>query len=277
MSLRIAVIADLHVINPWMDLGHVALIAEQASELAPDIVLLAGDFAPSAGMRKWARRVGGGEVPHSAWARILSRIRAPLGVHAVLGNHDWWEDDAVQYAHSGPTPVGRALTEAGISLLENDAVRLEQAGQPFWLLGLGDQWAFYIDHAGNRRPRRFGFFGVDDLGATLAKVTDDAPAILLAHEPDIFPEVPDRVALTISGHTHGGQVQVLGWAPIVPSRFGPRYVYGHVREAFAGTGRPRDLVVSAGLGLSGVPFRFGRPPEIVLIELGGAAPAGRDA
>jgi len=83
----------------------------------------------------------------------------------------------------------------------------------------------------------------------------------MAHEPDIFPRVPDRVSLTVAGHTHGGQIRIFGYAPIVPSRFGNRYVYGHVVE------QSRNLVVSAGLGCSGVPVRFGAPPEIVMIEL----------
>jgi len=96
----------------------------------------------------------------------------------------------------------------------------------------------------------------------LAKVTDDAPVIMMAHEPDIFPRVPERVSLTISGHTHGGQVNLFGYTPVVPSKFGSRYVYGHVVEG------GRDLIVSGGLGLSGLPVRFGVPPEVVLIELG---------
>ena len=92
-------------------------------------------------------------------------------------------------------------------------------------------------------------------------MTDDAPVILMAHEPDIFPHVPDRVALTVSGHTHGGQIRMLGYAPVVPSRFGNRYVYGHIVE------QKRHLIVSAGLGCSGLPVRFGATPEIVMIEL----------
>lgn len=104
--------------------------------------------------------------------------------------------------------------------------------------------------------------GVDDLGGTLAKVTDKAPIVLLAHEPDIFPSVPARVALTLSGHTHGGQVRLLGYSPVVPSRFGNRYAYGHIVE------QDRHLVVSGGLGCSGLPVRFGVPPEIVFLELG---------
>jgi predicted MPP superfamily phosphohydrolase len=93
-------------------------------------------------------------------------------------------------------------------------------------------------------------------------VTDDAPVLLLAHEPDVFPEVPARIALTLSGHTHGGQVRLFGYAPVVPSRYGNRYVYGHVVE------EGRHLVVSGGLGCSTVPVRLGMPPEIVLVDVG---------
>jgi predicted MPP superfamily phosphohydrolase len=134
-------------------------------------------------------------------------------------------------------------------------VRLTKGGRPFWLLGLGDQLALL-----RRGPKRYR--GVDDLAGTLAQVTDDAPAILLAHEPDIFPEAPHRVALTLSGHTHGGQVRLLGWSPLVPSRYGNRYAYGHVVED------GRHLVVSGGLGTSILPVRLGVPPEIVLVDLG---------
>ena len=87
----------------------------------------------------------------------------------------------------------------------------------------------------------------------------------MAHEPDIFPQVPERVALTISGHTHGGQVDLpfIGRL-VVPSAYGQRYAYGHVVE------NGRNLIVSGGLGLSVLPVRLGVPPEIVLIEIGGS-------
>jgi predicted MPP superfamily phosphohydrolase len=146
----------------------------------------------------------------------------------------------------------RELEAVGIPVLENDAVRLDKDGRPFWLLGLGDQLALLGQPV----------TGVDDLDGTLAKLTDDAPAILLAHEPDIFPQVPDRVALTLSGHTHGGQVRILGYSPVVPSYYGNRYAYGHVVE------NDRHLIVSGGLGTSIMPVRFGVPPEIVHLTLG---------
>jgi predicted MPP superfamily phosphohydrolase len=106
---------------------------------------------------------------------------------------------------------------------------------------------------------------VDDLPATLAQITTDEPAILMSHVPDIFPYVPERISLTLSGHTHGGQVRILGYSPVVPSHYGNRYAYGHVVED------DRHLIVSSGLGFSKIPVRFGIPPEIMLIELGGTA------
>ncbi|MCB1505866.1 MAG: metallophosphoesterase [Hyphomicrobiaceae bacterium] len=265
LRLRIAVIADLHVCPRWMPLDRVARIVARTNALAPDIVLLPGDFAPSRRMTKFAGR----EEP-DAWARLLAKLEAPLGCHAVLGNHDWWDDIQVQMRRHGPTPSGEALKRAGIPVYENEAVRLEKDGQPFWLAGLGDQWAFWPrpqNYEEFRRGGKVGYEGVDDLPATLAKVTDDAPILLMVHEPDIFPEVPDRVALTVCGHTHGGQISLAGFTPVVPSKFGSRYVYGHIVEG------GRDLIVSGGLGVSGMPVRFGVPPEIVVIDLG-VAPRG---
>ena len=109
--------------------------------------------------------------------------------------------------------------------------------------------------------------GLDDLPGTLAQITDEAPVVLLAHEPDIFPHVPPSVALTLSGHTHGGQVRLFGYSPVVPSHFGNRYAYGHVIE------EGRHLIVSGGLGCSMAPVRLGVPPEINLVEVVGLGQA----
>lgn len=260
LRLRLAVIADLHVCEPWMGIDRVAQIVARTNALAPDAVLLLGDFVASYRMSRFSRA-----VPHQAWAQALTRLQAPLGVHAVLGNHDWWEDESLQARRAGPTPAGEALQAAGIPVYENEVVRLQKEGRPFWLAGLGDQWAFWPkpeDYDRFVRRGRKDYEGVDDLSGTLAKITDDAPVILMAHEPDIFPEVPDRVALTVSGHTHGGQVNLWGYTPVVPSIYGSRYVYGHIVED------GRNLLVSGGLGCSGLPVRFGVPPEVVVIELG---------
>ena len=97
-------------------------------------------------------------------------------------------------------------------------------------------------------------------------MTARAPVILLAHEPDIFSQVPSRVSLTLSGHTHGGQVRVFGYSPMVPSRYGNRYAYGHVVED------DRHLIISGGLGCSILPVRIGMPPEIVMVDVGSSNP-----
>lgn len=257
LKLRIAVIADLHVCEPWMPMSRVREIVATTNELKPDLIVLLGDFI--AGHRLISRLAQ--PIEKSLWAGALSELDAPLGTHAVLGNHDWWESSSVQKERAGPTPVGLALEAAGIPVFQNDVVRLEKNGHGFWLGGLGDQWAFYSRADGLPRNGRFDFSGVDDLAATLGKVTDNSPIVMMVHEPDIFSQMPDRVALTMAGHTHGGQVQFFGYAPVIPSRFGRRYIYGHVEEG------ERHLVVSSGLGCSGLPVRFGRPPEIVQIDV----------
>ena len=258
LSLKIAAIADIHICEPWMPLSRVEEIVAAANALEPDLIVLLGDFV---GGHRLVNRLGR-KIPKSEWAPVLAQLEAPLGRYAVQGNHDWWESWQVQRRRSGPTATQLALEAAGIPVLENDAIRMTKQGHPFWLAGLGDQWAFYTRPDGSRRLSRFDFYGVDDLEATLAKVTDEAPIVMMAHEPDIFARVPDRVALTLSGHTHGGQVQFFGYAPVIPSRYGTRYLYGHVTEG------DRHLVVSGGLGCSGLPVRFGMPPEIVEINVG---------
>lgn len=255
--LKIAAIADLHACDPWMSLERIEEIVAHTNALKPDVIVLLGDYV--AGTRQVTRF-----IPCSEWAPVLGRLKAPLGVHAVLGNHDWWEDRSVQREGKGPPMARRALEAAGIPVYENDAKRLTKNGRPFWMAGLGDQLA-YMPARHFRPVRRVG---VDDLAATLHHVTDDAPVILLAHEPDVVMRVPERVALQLSGHTHGGQVRLFGWAPTVPSRYGNRFVYGHRREAC-------DIVVSGGLGCSIVPFRLGVPPEIVVVNLGGQGAESR--
>src|SRR6266581_1128527 len=247
-QLKIAVIADLHACDPWMSLDRIQTIVEHTNALRADVIVMLGDYV--AGHRHVTRF-----IPASEWAAVLAGLKAPLGVHAILGNHDWWDDKTVQRDGQGSTVARRALEAAGIPVYENDARQLTKAGRPFWLAGLGDQLAWLPA----RRFRPVRRIGVDDLAATLAKVTDDAPVVLMAHEPDIARRVPSRVALQLSGHTHGGQVRMLGWSPISPS--GQQLAYGHIRMNC-------DVVVSGGLGCSIMPFRLGVPPEIVLVTLG---------
>jgi predicted MPP superfamily phosphohydrolase len=209
-ALRVVLLADLHACNPWMGKATIERLVRQTNALEPDLVLLLGDYAT--GMPYFMTS----PVPDQEWANILAGLEAPLGRFAVMGNHDWWEDREAQRRGGGPISGQLALDDVGISVLENDAIRVTRANKPFWVAGLGDQQALL----GPRRFSRAGRSGVDDLAKTLNAVDDDGPVILMAHEPDIFPEVlkaDRRVAVTVSGHTHGGQVRLFGYSPVVPS------------------------------------------------------------
>jgi uncharacterized protein len=238
-KLTVTVIADLHAGGPHITLPQIARIVDTANALHSDLIVLLGDY-------KAHYKLPLEPIEDALWGAELGRLRAPLGVWAILGNHDWWFD-----AHG----VRKALADAHIPLLENDAVLLGASGRKFWLAGLGDQLAHWVG------PGRFR--GVDNLPGTLGQIRTDDPVLLLVHEPDIFPRVPERVALTLAGHTHGGQIRIpFIWPQFVPSRYGARFAYGHIVED------NRHMIVSGGLGTSTILARFGVPPEILHVTLG---------
>jgi uncharacterized protein len=224
-GLRVALVSDLHTGAPHVDAERVESLVAAVNAQRPDLVLLLGDYIDP------EVRFGSRVAPATV-AERLAALRAPLGVVAVLGNHDWRND--------GPG-MRAALRAAGIPVLENDAVRA------------GDVWVAGVDDNRYRAP---------DVERALRDVPDGAPAILLSHDPDLFPRVPARVALTVSGHLHGGQIGVpLVRRPFMPSRFGERYARGHVVEG------GRHLYVTAGFGTTGWPVRLLAPPEVVILRL----------
>ena len=226
-ELRMAVLSDLHIGSPHVGLDKLRLIVEKTNVEEPEIVVLLGDFVTGGPN---GRRAGGFVEPELI-AEELKKLHAPLGVYAVLGNHDWWYDGE---------HVRRALTEVGIPVLENRAVRV---GNAFWLGGIADLWT--------REP---------DVAGTLQQVTTDDPVVLITHNPDIFPDVPARVSLTLAAHTHGGQVHLpIVGTLITTSRLG--YNAGEFVE------QGRHLFVTTGIGTSIVPVRMGVPPEVVILTL----------
>ena len=228
-GLRIAVLTDLHVGAPHMKPDKLREVVERTNREQPDLVLMLGDMVID-------NVAGGTFVEPELIAVEVGKLRAPLGTIAVLGNHDWWNDGE---------RVTKALRQAGLTVLENEARRIEYAGRAFWVAGVADMWT--------RKP---------DIAGSLAQVKGDDPVILITHNPDIFPDVPPRVSLTLAGHTHGGQVNLpfIG-RPVVPSKFGQRYASGHIVED------GRHLFVSDGIGTSIIPVRFLVPPEIVILTL----------
>jgi predicted MPP superfamily phosphohydrolase len=171
LELTIAVIADIHACYPWMSEERVGDIVDLANAQKPDLTVLLGDYVCT-------HRLVSGYVPPGAWAEQLARLVAPLGVYAILGNHDWWSAAIPTEPADNSRSVRRALAEAGVPLLENQSVRLSQRGGPFWLTGLGDLLA--------RVPNPRHGHGADDLPAAMRMIDDDAPAILLVHEPYFF-------------------------------------------------------------------------------------------
>ena len=226
-GLTIAAISDLHAGAPYVGLEKVERIVARLAREQPDLLALLGDYVDP--HVAFASPVEPEEV-----ASRLGRLPASLGRFAVLGNHDW--------AENGPRMLS-ALRDAGVTVLEDAAVPVN--GGALWVAGLADPIA--------REP---------DVEGALADAPHDRPLLVLSHEPDLFPRVPARAALTLSGHTHGGQVGIPGLrARWTPSRFGDRFAAGHVVEG------GRHLLVSRGVGTSRFPVRFRSPPEVLLVRL----------
>jgi uncharacterized protein len=228
-GLRVAVISDLHAGSPFITLDKIHRVVGMTNAARPDLILLPGDFVVGG--------VPGGKfLEPEVMASALKGLRARFGVFATLGNHDWW--------YNGQR-VKESLENAGIPVLENAAAMIERDGAAIWVVGISDKWE-----------------GKPDIASALARVGVDASIIALTHNPDIFPSIPARVALTIAGHTHGGQVAlpIIG-RPIVPSDFGERYAAGHIVEG------SKHLFVTTGVGTSILPVRFRVPPEISLLTI----------
>ncbi len=191
---RVAFLTDFHYsagVPGWW----IARAVREALALAPDLVLLGGDFLSHS-----ARYAPG-------LAGLLRPLAAPDGVYGVLGNHDHY---------LGADLARRVLAEAGVQELRNRSVVLERGADRLAVAGVGDLC-----------------FDVVDPRAALAGVAPGVPRLVLSHDPDVFAYWPDdvRCDLMLSGHTHGGQAHlpVLG-PPYVPSQFGFRFLAGLVRE-----------------------------------------------
>jgi len=220
-GLRVLLVSDVHA-GPFVSPAALRATFDKLAAVEPDLVLLGGDLTTT-----HAREF----VSHRA---AFDRLRAPLGVFAVLGNHDHYSRD--------PERLRLLLEEAGIAVLHNRAVILRRGGASLALAGVDD---FLL--------------GESDLDAALAGT--ESPVLLLSHNPDLFFEAMRRgVALMLSGHTHGGQIRVPGLPVLVRQS---RFRLDEGRFARGGT----ELVVSRGLGSVGLPWRVACPPEAVLIRL----------
>ena len=232
--LRVAVASDWHLsLRPlWrvMTLERARALVDEINAARPDLILLPGDFI--ADRDDSLPRAGRAE---DRIAAELGRLKAPLGVIAVLGNHDWYHDGAA---------LAAALRRRGITVLENAAQPL--AGTPLWIAGVGDH------STGHSRPRE-----------ALRAVPPGAPVLVLMHDPASLLELPPVQALAVAGHTHGGQVYLPGYgAPVTLSAAPRAWAYGWITH-----GNHR-MYVTSGLGVSILPLRFNMRPEWVMFTLG---------
>jgi uncharacterized protein len=119
LTVKAAILADIHACEPWMPASRVRGIANLANDLAPDIIFLLGDFSGG-------HRFVTGPVMPEEWGEALSILKAPLGVYAVLGNHDWWHGPLPSLPADGAEGVRQALRSAGIEVLENESLRVSR-------------------------------------------------------------------------------------------------------------------------------------------------------
>jgi uncharacterized protein len=226
-GLRVDVVSDIHTGSPHNGVDNLDRIVRTLAASDSDAVLMAGDYV--------ILSVFMGEyVPAEIFAEYLKPLTTRKPVYAVLGNHDWWKDGA---------KVRAALESAGVVVLENEARKVALSGCKLWLVGIGDLWE-----------------GKPDVAHAFAGVNDDAPALAMTHNPDLFPQLPTRASLLVAGHTHGGQVKLpLLGRPVLPIR--ERYAIGEYIE------HGNHLFVTPGIGTSILPVRFGVPPEISRLTL----------
>jgi predicted MPP superfamily phosphohydrolase len=220
---RLAHLSDLHI-GSYDPKSTGLRWAKMANALEPDLALVTGDLVTS------------GTKYYAAAADVVAALRAKDGTFATLGNHDQWDDKALT----------EELSSRGVRVLRNEWVDVEREGASLVIAGVDDRWTKKAD-----------------LDKTLANRPPNTTTLLLAHYPDFFPEVLDRnVALTLSGHTHGGQFAV----PFLARHLNLARVIGQRPRGLFREGQS-VLCVNAGLGTTGPPIRLGIPPEIVLVVL----------
>lgn len=221
-GFRIVHLSDFHH-SPFTSLEQIERAVETANRLKPDMIALTGDYISHD--RQYA----------APCAELLGRLHARYGTYAVLGNHDHWTDAALI------TDLFRA---EGITVLVNQGMRFELAGEALWLAGVDDTMV-----------------GLEDISLALAGARESEMKLLLAHNPIILRRAARaRVDLVLSGHTHGGQV--------------------NLRSEHSASGRPKrrllrglgrqgetQIYVTRGLGTVVLPIRYGCPPEVSLLEL----------
>jgi predicted MPP superfamily phosphohydrolase len=232
-GLRIAQLSDLHC-SKSVTPTYVGEAVELALAQRPDVVALTGDF-----IHKGFKHIG-------RMAEALGRLRAPHGVFAVLGNHDYSVRNALglrRHPHLHRA-VADALTDRGIRVLRNETVQLTRGAARLHLTGVEDLWSRECD-----------------LARAFAGLCNTLPRVVLAHNPCTIEALDrHRCDLMLSGHTHGGQINLPGLGRVTLGRKGRRYAAGMYQVGHA------QLYVNKGVGF-GFRVRYGVRPEVAVLTL----------
>jgi len=226
---KIVFLSDIHHGAPRSaDLRKKILRLVEAQH--PDLIIFGGDYAKNT------------ETSLCDYFDDYRELSVTLGKYGILGNHDYWD----------PSVVRDIMHQAGITMLDNESIRLTKGNTKIKLVGVGDLWKASPSLASLKRD-----------------VTPEDFTILLSHNPDYVDKIPqndlESIDLVLSGHSHGGQVTLFGlYAPIQTTQ--RKYRTGLVKPA---PGGKTTVIVSNGLGTSGLPFRFFAPPQLVVVELKG--------
>lgn len=240
-GLKIGQITDIHA-GPLVPRGLIKDGVDLIMSSRPDLIVLTGDFVSASTKILWTKYGGFKEKNYQYCIEELSRLNAPLGVFASLGNHDFW---------SGPEVADKivsGLKNIGVRVLRNEFQTLRRGRESLDIIGVDDYWEDSYN-----------------LSNALKNISERTCRILISHNPDVNEDVEnlkEDIDLIISGHTHGGQIvfPVVG-ALYTPSPFGQKYLAGLVRDG------NRQTYVSRGLGHFFVPIRFNCPPDVSVLTL----------
>jgi uncharacterized protein len=231
-GFTVALLSDFHY-DPYFSCHPLRAAISMVNDLRADLIALTGDFVSTPLFSSNDRQAAFAAEP---CANLLSKLNAQHGLWAVMGNHDFFTDQAHVIA---------ALNAEGIRVLSNQSVPIEANGARFWLAGINDVLS-----------------RTADLRATLQSVPAGEATVLLAHEPDYADRVaPFPVDLQLSGHSHGGQIRIPGIVNLYLPELGRKYVLGLYKIG------QLTLYTNAGLGTVNLPVRLNCPPEITLLTI----------
>lgn len=228
-NFKIVAVSDIHGGSHFVDEAKIRKIVELANRQNPDLIVLLGDYVSQEHIARGALK-----MPSETIAANLQGFQAKYGVYAIIGNHDWYYDEA---------KITKELKDAGIMVLNNEVKQINVGEETINLWGIEDYW----------KHRSVPF-------APYNQIENKQNIVAITHNPDSLLKAPDRIALMLAGHSHGGQVNFpfYGGYPFVNDK---RFMAGEAEVD------GKRVFVTTGVGTTGPQIRFRVPPEIAVLTL----------